>query len=70
MVMIVGVDDENDVLGVLEVMFLEGVDFVLFIDILYGELNVGIFDGFDVEVYIRESVSFDVVMGLDMFGDV
>lgn len=68
-VTIVGVDDENDALGVLEVMSPEGADLVLSTDIPHGELNVGILDGLDVEAYIRESVSFDVVMGLDMFGD-
>lgn len=53
-VTIVGVDDENDALGVLEVMSPEGADLVLSTDIPHGELNVGILDGLDVEAYIRE----------------
>ena len=48
-VAIVGVDDENDTLGVLEVMSPERADLVLSTDIPHGELNVLVLDGLDVE---------------------
>lgn len=48
-VAIVGVDDEDDTLGVLEVMSPERTDLVLSTDIPHGELNVLVLDGLDVE---------------------
>lgn len=46
---IVGVDDEDDTLGVLEVMSPQRTDFVLPADIPHGELNVLILDSLNVE---------------------
>ena len=48
-VTIVAVDDEDDTLGVLEVMSPEGTDLVLTADIPDGELNVLVLDSLDVE---------------------
>lgn len=48
-VTIVGVDDEDDTLGVLEVMSPERSDLVLATDIPHGELNVLVLDSLDVE---------------------
>ena len=48
-VTIVAVDDEDDTLGVLEVMSPEGTDLVLTTDIPDGELDVLVLDGLDVE---------------------
>jgi hypothetical protein len=48
-VTIVGVDDEDDTLGVLEVVPPQGTDLVLTTDIPHGELDVLILDGLDVE---------------------
>jgi len=48
-VAIVGVDDEDDALGVLEVVPPEGTDLVLTTDIPHGELDVLVLDGLDVE---------------------
>jgi len=48
-VAIVGVDDEDDTLGVLEVMSPERTDLVLSTDIPHGELNVLVLDSLDVE---------------------
>jgi len=48
-VAIVAVDDEDDTLGVLEVMPPERADLVLTADIPHGELNVLVLDGLDVE---------------------
>ena len=48
-VAIVGVDHEDDALGVLEVVSPQGADLVLSSDIPHGELNVAVFDGLDVE---------------------
>lgn len=48
-VAIVGVDNEDDTLGVLEVMPPQRPDLVLSSDIPYGELNVLVLDGLDVE---------------------
>lgn len=48
-VAIVAIDDEDDALGVLEVMSPEGTDLVLTTDIPDGELNVLVLDGLDVE---------------------
>lgn len=48
---IVRVDDEDDALGVLEVMPPEGTDLVLTADVPDGELDVSVFDGFDVEAW-------------------
>jgi hypothetical protein len=46
---IVAVDDEDDTLGVLEVMSPQRSDLVLSTNIPYGELNVLVFDSLDVE---------------------
>lgn len=48
-VAIVGVDDEDDALGVLEVVSPQGADLVLPTDIPHGELDVAVLDGLDVE---------------------
>lgn len=48
-VAIVAVDDEDDALGVLEVMPPEGADLVLATDVPHGELDVLVLDGLDVE---------------------
>ena len=48
-VAIVGVDDEDDTLGVLEVMSPERTDLVLSTDIPHGELDVLVLDSLDVE---------------------
>ena len=48
-VTIVGVDDEDDTLGVLEVVSPERTDLVLTTNIPHGKLNVLVFDGLDVE---------------------
>ena len=46
---IVAVNDEDDTLGVLEVMPPERADLVLASDIPHGELDVLVLDGLDVE---------------------
>jgi len=46
---IITVNDEDDTLGVLEVMSPQRSDLVLSTNIPYGELNVLIFDGLDIE---------------------
>lgn len=48
---IVGIDDEDDSLGVLEVMAPEGTDLILTTDIPHGERNVLVLDSLDVEAY-------------------
>lgn len=48
---IVAVDDEDNALGVLEVMPPERSDLVLTTDIPHGELNVLVLDGLDVETF-------------------
>lgn len=48
---IVAVDDEDNALGVLEVMPPERSDLVLTSDIPHGELDVLVLDSFDVETY-------------------
>ena len=48
-VTIVAVDDEDDALGVLEVMPPQWTDLVLSTDIPYGELDVLVLDCLDVE---------------------
>jgi len=48
-VTIVAVDDEDDTLGVLEVVSPQRTDLVLSTDIPYGELDVLVLDGLDVE---------------------
>jgi hypothetical protein len=50
---IVRVDDEDDTLGVLEVMPPQRPNLVLSSDIPYGELNVLVLDGLDVESCIE-----------------
>lgn len=56
-VTIVGVDDEDDTLGVLEVMPPQRADLVLSADIPHGELDVLVLDGLDVEACCRERAS-------------
>jgi len=46
---IVGVDNEDETLGVLVVVPPEGPDLVLTPDVPHGEVRVLVFDGFDVE---------------------
>lgn len=48
---IVAVDDEDDALGVLEVMPPQGTDLVLTTDIPHGELDVLVLDSLDVEAW-------------------
>ena len=48
-VAIVGVDDEDDTLGVLEVMPPQRTDLVLTTDIPHGELDVLVLDSLNVE---------------------
>ena len=48
-VAIVAVDDEDDTLGVLEVVSPERTDLVLTTNIPHGKLNVLVLDGLDVE---------------------
>lgn len=48
-VAIVAVNDEDDTLGVLEVMPPQRADLVLTADIPHGELDVLVLDSFDVE---------------------
>lgn len=48
---IVGVDDEDDSLGVLEVMAPERTDLILTTDIPHGERNVLVLDSLDIEAY-------------------
>ena len=56
-VAIVAVNDEDDTLGVLEVMPPEGADLVLTADIPHGELDVLVLDGLDVETWSTPNVS-------------
>lgn len=51
---IVAINNEDDTLGVLEVMSPERSDFVLSTDIPHCELNVLVLDGLDVETWRRE----------------
>jgi hypothetical protein len=46
---IVGIDDEDDALGVLEVMSPQGSNLVLPTHVPHRELNVLVFDSLDVE---------------------
>jgi len=46
---IIAINDEDDTLGVLEVMSPQGSDLILSTNIPYGELNVLVFDGLNVE---------------------
>jgi hypothetical protein len=50
---IIAVNDEDDTLGVLEVMSPQRSDLVLSTNIPYGELNVLVFDSLDVETWIE-----------------
>jgi hypothetical protein len=50
-VTIVAINDEDDTLGILEVMSPQRSDLVLSTNIPDSELNVLIFDGLDVEAY-------------------
>lgn len=70
-VTIVAVDDEDDTLGVLEVMSPERTDLVLTADIPDGELNVLVLDSLDVETCRRalKSVSRVCRRGMDQGTD-
>jgi hypothetical protein len=48
-VTIIAVNDEDDTLGILEVMSPQRSDLVLSTNIPYGELNVFVFDSLNVE---------------------
>ena len=50
---IIAINDEDDALGVLEVMPPQRSDLVLTADVPHGELDVLVFDGLDVEAYER-----------------
>lgn len=50
-VTIVAVDDEDDTLGILEVMSPQRTNLVLTTNVPHGELNVLVLDGLDVEAY-------------------
>jgi hypothetical protein len=56
-VAIVAIDDENDTLGVLEVVSPERTDLVLTTDVPHGELNVLVLDGLDVETLTNKPMS-------------
>ena len=56
-VTIVGINNEDDTLGVLEVMSPERSDFILSTDIPHGELDVLVLDSLDVETLMTK-VSF------------
>ena len=60
-VAIVAVDDEDDTLGVLEVMPPERTDLVLTSDIPHGEGDVLVLDCLDVETWQGVSASFAAV---------
>jgi hypothetical protein len=46
---VVGIDDEDDALSILEVVTPQRPDLVLSSDIPYGELNVFVLDGLNIE---------------------
>ena len=54
-VTIIAVNDEDDTLGVLEVMSPQRSDLVLSAHIPYGELNVLVFDSLNVETWKTRS---------------
>src|SRR5690606_28835142 len=54
---VVRVDDEDNALGVLEVMSPQGTDLVLSSDIPHGERNVLVLDSLDVEPYQKQHPS-------------
>lgn len=60
-VAIVGVDDEDDTLGVLEVMSPQGTDLVLTTDIPNGELDVLVLDSLDVEACVDTSLALNLL---------
>lgn len=51
-VAIVAVDNEDDTLGILEIMPPERTDLILTTNIPHGELDVPVFDSLDVETYV------------------
>jgi hypothetical protein len=57
-VTIVAVNDEDDTLGILEVMSPQRSDLVLSTNIPDGELNVLILDGLDIEAWLKEESAF------------
>merc|ERR1712080_631089 len=63
-VAIVGVNDEDDTLGVLEVMPPQRADLVLSADIPHGELNVLVLDGLDVEPIVGMVVTISPSLSL------
>jgi hypothetical protein len=48
-VAVIAVDDEDDALGILEVVAPQGANLVLTTDVPHGELDVAVLDGLDVE---------------------
>lgn len=54
-VTIVAIDDEDDALGVLEVMPPQRSDLVLSTDIPHGELDVLVLDGLNIETWCARS---------------
>lgn len=61
---VVGIDDEDDTLGVLEVMAPEWTNLVLSSDIPHGEGDVLVFNGLDIEAYSsRESACVSDQLG-------
>lgn len=53
-VAIVAVDNEDDTLGILEIMPPERTDLILTTNVPHGELDVPVFDSLDVETYVTE----------------
>ena len=61
---IVGVHNEDDTLGVLEVMSPQRTNFVLTADIPHGKLNVLVLDSLDVEACYNISMTSRLLKGL------
>lgn len=49
---IIGVDNEDDSLGVLEVMAPEGTDLILTTDIPHSERDILVLDSLNIEAYV------------------
>ena len=60
-VTIVAVNDEDDALGVLEVMSPQRSDLVLTTDIPHGELDVLVLDGLNVEAWMEGKLRSAIV---------
>ena len=69
-VTIVAVDDEDDTLGVLEVMPPQRTDLVLTTDIPHGELDVLVLDSLDVETCKAKNQRIVPVESCGVDGDV